>query len=678
MPSQQLLEIILKAKDEASNVAKKVDDSLEKVGKTSNLLGRVPGLNGLSQKLSGIGTTIKGKLSPHLDKARMKLEQLSKGSKGLGNSFGFLKSALSMTVGMIGFDLVNGIMQSARASINAASQVEYFGQRLNKVTGQAHMTTEQFNKFKGELGDLQKEFRKVDMTAVGATAEELALKMDLPAEKIGDLTRLTAVMSSTFVKEGRSQEDAVLAVSDAMDGQFRRLQEIGITQQKLKDNGWTGNLEDQESLMDALNKTMQEMGYEQTAKDITNLDEAMTALNIAGGQLLQKILVPLTPVLISVVDALLRAADAVTPLIEGFAGFVANMPDWAKIASLALGFAVALTYVKVALWEGLIQGLAGAALAAWDFAAAMLTFPGTWIVLALAAVAIAVYEVGKAFGWWTDINSMLSAIWAGIQRLWSAFINHPDVQGMLSVMAQAWNWLSGAVGNAIKWVMSFFKVSSSGNFDFVRALIDALGTAWKATTAPIRLVITVVKLFYTTMNTVYNKVKAILNNIKKLFSNLPSSIRGAIGTLVGILTNPVKTAYGMITGTVGSIKNTLSGITHVNLGSLTNKITQPVTNAYNKIAKTVSSIIQKIKSIPSNIPGIGGAFGFDYEGMMEELSKGKSASYSATGNDKLELDHNINFTFDFNNLPDGTSEETLVAMLRSAITDRSVINSLVN
>ena len=63
---------------------------------------------------------------------------------------------------------------------------------------------------------------------------------------------------------------------------------------------------------------------------------------------------------------------------------------------------------------------------------------------------------------------------------------------------------------------------------------------------------------------------------------------------------------------------------------------------------------------------------------MEELSRGKSASYSATGNDKLELDHNINFTFDFNNLPDGTSEDTLVAMLRSAITDRSVINSLVN
>ena len=64
--------------------------------------------------------------------------------------------------------------------------------------------------------------------------------------------------------------------------------------------------------------------------------------------------------------------------------------------------------------------------------------------------------------------------------------------------------------------------------------------------------------------------------------------------------------------------------------------------------------------------------------MLEELeSKNKTTTYT-TNDENLTLDHNINFTFDFNNLPEGTSEETLVAMLRSAITDRSVINSLVN
>ena len=251
------------------------------------------------------------------------------------------------------------------------------------------------------------------------------------------------------------------------------------------------------------------------------------------------------------------------------------------------------------------------------------------------------------------------------------------MQGFIAAMIPVWNWLQYTIASVIKWVQSFFQNNSGQKFDFVRALIDAVGVAWKALTTPIRSVILIVKLVLKAIQNWYLTTLARVNMVKELFRRLPGLIRGAISSLVGILTAPFRTAYSNITGTVNSIKRTIQGITGVNIGSLTNKITQPVTNAYNRIAKTVSNIINKIKSIPSNIPGIGGAFGFDYEGMMEELqSKNKTATYSSDEN--LTLDHNINFTFDFNNLPDGTSEETLVAMLRSAITDRSVINSLVN
>ena len=625
-------------------------------------------------RVSSAATTLKGKLATAVDGVRAKLKSLSAGANGLGSIFGGLKGVLSMTAGMIGYDLVNGIVQAARASINAASQLDYFGKRLK-------MSGSETTAFRQQIDGLQKEFRKVDMTAVGATAEEMAVKFNLPKKSIGDLTRMTAVLSSTFVKEGRTQEDAILAVGDALDGQFKRLQEIGITQDTLKANGWNGNLEDQDSLIKALNKSMQEMGYEQTAKDITNLDEAWGALTIAGGQLLQKVLVPITPVLIQMIDGLLKVADAVGSMISAIGG----MPDWAQLGLGVAAFGLALVGVSTAISLGmipalteLVAGLAAATLAAIDFATAMLANPLTWVVIALAAVAVAIYEVGKAFGWWTDVNSMLAAIWAGLTRLWSAFISHPDVQAILGAMTVAWNWLSAAVGNAINWVMSFFNNNSSGKFDIVRALINAVGIAWQAMTFPIRLVITVVKLFITTMVNVSNRVKAIINGIKNLFARLPGAIRGAISSLTSIITHPVQTARNTISGIVGGIKSTISGITHVNIGSLTSKLTAPVTNAYNNIAKTVSNIINKIKSIPHNIPGLGGAFGFDYEGMLEELNKSKSANVYTSGNESLTLDHNINFKFDFTNLPPGTSEETLVSMLQSAITDRSVINQLVN
>ena len=145
IPTQQLIDIIIKATDQASSVAGKVDNSIKKVGNTSNMLGKIPGFNTLSTKLSGIGSTIKGKLSPYLDSARSKLENLSKGAKGFGTILGPLKSALSMTVGMIGYDLVNGLVSAARASINAASQLDYFGKRLKMSASETTAFREQID-----------------------------------------------------------------------------------------------------------------------------------------------------------------------------------------------------------------------------------------------------------------------------------------------------------------------------------------------------------------------------------------------------------------------------------------------------------------------------------------------------------------------------------------------------
>ena len=752
MATQQLIDIIIKATDQASNTAKKVDQQMKKVyddidkanskaakntqkfnkelintsqsfqvvgggathaaqmlqqvrmdpnfgssidraklkvsqmgydissvqGKIRVFGAAVPmAFNKLRTQVSSAATTLKGKLATAIDSVRTKLKSLSAGAKGLGGIFGGLKGIFSMTAGMIGYDLVTGIVNAARESINAASQVEYFGQRLNKMTGETHLSTEKFQEFKGQLGDLQKEFRKVDMTAVGATAEELAVKMNLPANKLKDLTRMTAVMSSTFVKEGRSQEDAVLAVSDALDGQFKRLQEIGISQQMLIDNGWSGDIEDQTTLIDALNKTMADMGYEQTAKDITNLDEAWNALTISGGQLMQKVLVPLTPVIIKIIEGLMKFAD----VVSGAVSAIGSLPDWAKLAIGAGAFALAIAGVATAMDLGLIPSigvltaeLSAAALAALDFALAMLANPLTWVALAIAAIVVAIYEVGKAFGWWSDVNSMLSAIWAGIQRLWSAFINHPDVKALINGIKQAWADLQPYIQRVINWVKSFFQTSGTKNFDIVRALIDSLGRTWRNLTMPIRLVINIVKTVISWFKQASAQGKANVERIRAAFQALPGQIRSALSSLVNIIVSPFRNAISGVKTQIGKIKSAANGIKNISISSITDKITKPFKDAYSSVVKWVDKIKQKAKEATSNPLGFLG-FGFDYEGMMEELEKRPNV---ATGSDEIKIDHDINFNFDFNNLPSGIDEDALVSMLESAITDKSVINSLVN
>lgn len=497
--------------------------------------------------LSNLGSRVTG-VTSKFSGLRNSINYAGVGAESAGANFGFLRNAASMAVGMVGYDLVNGFVESGRAALNARSQFDYFGQRLQKMSGDSKMSATQLQNLKTDVSDLQKEFRKVDMTAVAATAEEIAVKMQLPANKVGDLTRMTAVMSSTFVKEGRSQEDAILAVSDALDGQFKRLQEIGITKDMLMNNGWDGNLENEAGLIDALNKTMKEMGYEETAKDITSLDEAFGALSIAGGQLLADLLIPITPALIAIMEGAMVAADGISGFIGMVQGAVSGMPDWATISLGVTVLGVAFGLVGTIIMSTYVPGMVASVIATINWIATALgaevsaiTLSGAfgllattiWAALApllpfiaaAALIVVAVYEIGKAFGWWNDIGGMLSAIQSGLTRLWNAFINHPDVQATISAISGAlstlWNWITQA-GQAIS---DFFGIATGGDFDIVAALIQNIGAAWDALKSAVMAVIDIFSVFYESISGLItgqmDLQTAILNIWNGLATNIP-------------------------------------------------------------------------------------------------------------------------------------------------------------
>jgi di/tripeptidase len=247
---------------------------------------------------------------------------------------------------LIGYEIGAGLVEAGRQAINASQQFDYFAGRLGK-------SAQDTQAFRNNINDLQKEFRKVNMTSVGATAMEIAVKNGLQGtnDELTEISRMTAVMSSTFKKEGRTEEDAILAVNDALDGQFRRLQEIGIKQEDLTKNGWNGDLNDKMGLVKALNKTMQEMGYEKTAKDITSLDDAWSALTVAGSKLIESVLIPMMPAIMSVLNGL-------TNMVSGFN----DMPQWFKdLASYGVmaGAGILTVAYAASKLSGVLGGLQG-------------------------------------------------------------------------------------------------------------------------------------------------------------------------------------------------------------------------------------------------------------------------------------------------------------------------------
>jgi phage-related protein len=236
---------------------------------------------------------------------------------------------------------------------------------------------------------------------------------------------------------------------------------------------------------------------------------------------------------------------------------------------------------------------------------------------------------------------MLEAISAGIQRLWSAFINHPDVQATIEVISNAlstlWSWITQA-GQAI---LEFFGVATGGQFDVVAALINVVGQAWNAMTYPLRVVIGAVQQVISAFNSfrtgqmdlpafIMTVLQALVNvylntfgrivqliiqfgarmissgvsaasrfvsNILNHIRQLPGRIYSALMTVVGRISSAIQswisTAVSKVTTLISNITSPFSGVAgkiSSALSGVVNAITQPFQNAWNAIKPIVDNI----------------------------------------------------------------------------------------
>lgn len=269
-------------------------------------------------------------------------------------------------------------------------------------------------------------------------------------------------------------------------------------------------------------------------------------------------------------------------------------------------------------------GLVAAATAIWNAILAM--NPIMLVVIALIALVAIIYEVGKAFGWWSNVQGMMSAIWDGINRIWQAFINHPDVQAVISAISNAWNSLVGAITGAWNAVLEFFGISTGGDFDVVATIIAGIGQAWDLIRIPIVAVIdvlhTIINVFYqvaTGQTDLYTVIISIWNSLVTNFGPIVQAIGSLALSLATSLWNyAVQAGTNFLNGIINYVSRLparfLSYLTRVSR----NVITQGnrwVTNARNAANKLLTGVITYISRLPGR--------------MLNQLSKAVSSITTA-------------------------------------------------
>ena len=649
MVSQQIVDIIIKAEDQASAAANKVDQSLQKIGKSSGLLGKIPGFDTLRSKFTSLASTMSGKFSNAVDGVRNKLTSLSNGAKGLASAMNFLKGAVSMTVGMIGYDLVNSMMETTRASLNARSSMQAFASRLNMSAGEV-------SAFQKSLDDLQNTYKKIDMDVVGQQATDMAYRLGLPKTSLAELTETTAIFTDAMQRNGRSAEDSMLAMSDAMDGQFTRLKEIGIQQEDLIRNGWSGDLEDKEGLLKAMNAALKEQHYDDLAKSVDTLDDAWQVLSITLSNLLEAIILPLTPAIVAVVSGFTDAINAVKPFISMLQGAWGALPDWLRDAAWATALTIGLYALGTVIMSTVVPALAAAALAAIDFAIAMMANPLTYVLIALVAIAYAVYEIGKAFGWWDDVSGM-----------WEAFLNNiliPVWEFLVNTFTPAWE----AIGAAINAIMPFITALGDAFSAFGSGQMDLLSLIWTIMTSMYNIYTTIFSMVMTAlMNFASNLVQqgisgatqfvnGIITRISQLPGKVASQLAAVLSRIVSAGSQWVNNAKSKASSLVSSVTSTLSslpGKISSALSGVVNAIVKPFQDAYNRVSAEVDKIKNKVNDL-SNL-----SFGGGDEFIAPD-------AYNA-GVDLSGTTKEMTLVHDFKNLPNGvTASEVAEIVLATA------------
>ena len=373
------------------------------------------------------------------------------------------------------------------------------------------------------------------------------------------------------------------------------------------------------------------------------------------------------------------------------------------------------------------ESFMASAAAAWAAAAGFLAaaWPLLVIVGVIALVVVAIYELGKAFGWWTDVSSMLDAIKAGIMELWEAFINHPDVQAVIQAIGAAWDWVASGIGWAWNALLEFFGIAEGGDFDILHALINGIGEAWNLVREPI---IMVINLISTIVGTLWNvatgnmDVITVIQNIwNSLVTNMPiiltalfnvyktiwtsifnfviSLVRNIVNRVTSFMRSLIGKVYSALMGVVASIRSAISAwitaavakVTQlvndvVNwfsqlpnkissaLSGVVSAITKPFQQAYDDVKGIVDSIVNKASEALSAMGGIA-AGGVDLAAGGETITlNNNNPKIIDESNNQVDVNIKHSLILDLINVPAHIDTATLIEMLR----DKEVLKSLTN
>lgn len=612
-------------------------------------------------KLAVIGNGIQTYVVNKWDAVKTKVSSSANFIKtAMGSALSHVRSSIQ-TVGDA-FSGLGGIISSAIGAIGMASISDLTvglamnRERMTALTSATMGSAEAGKQFVDVMDNFTNN-SLVSLDDLGQAMSTIKMSTGMSNAELQNFTTTVNDVGQRAILMGKSGEEAMALMQAAgrgLNGEFDMLKtNFGITKEQLQDLGWTGAANDVKGYQQALEKALESGGKMDGMMDtsVGHLETLKKNIRVAGRHVGEMF----TPYIDQAVQALNSLSDTCPGLYEslvmvagGISGFATIGPSITPVltafdqitgkgasilrffglleaAEGQVTFATAANTLAIKLHTigmteeaaateasamanmGLVPSLWAVATGVWAVLAPLLPF-----IAAAALVAIAIYEIGKSFGWWDDLPSLFEAVWSGLNRLWSAFINHPDIQAFIKGLGQAWDDLCAIIGVVASAVAEFFNIQTDGEFDIVRALIEGIGAAWEIIREPIVAVLTVIADVIHTMRDLAEGNITFADAFMQIWTSLAENI-GPILANIGILlvqfafqvlSYALKIGYNFLTGVLSYVSQLPRKIILYLSNILLNIISYGarwVSNAKSKASAMVAGVVSYVSQLPRKV-----------------------------------------------------------------------------
>lgn len=253
------------------------------------------------------------KLGSSYAQASAKANTLTGATTKLQSVLSSTKMILSTLSSMFIWTFGMSLYEATKQTVESKNEMESYLHQMGMGEGS-------INLFNRGLDETAEKFKKLNKYMIGETIAGIGMEFDLTANQMKKSMDVVAMIQNEYVRAGRKEEEATLAVKDILQGEFLRLsRETGVGKNELIDTGlWSGDLKDIEGLMEALRKVGTDRHWDLFASKCNSLNDVISETKNRISEFGASLVDQLSPAIINGFNIIVDSIDAVTSTWNNF------------------------------------------------------------------------------------------------------------------------------------------------------------------------------------------------------------------------------------------------------------------------------------------------------------------------------------------------------------------------